>query len=211
MDSKILDQRKKKALKIVAELKRLFPKATTALRYSNNLELLFSVILSAQCTDRQVNRVTEKLFIKYPTLEAYVSANQTEFEQDIRSTGFYKNKAKNILTSARIIKEKYEGKVPNTMEDLLTLPGVARKTANIVLYLGYGKIEGIAVDTHVRRLVNILGLTANHDPVKIEQDLMEILPRKEWMDFTFRLIDYGRKYCSAIRHDHIHCPLQKIV
>lgn len=197
----------KRALKMVAKLKQLFPRAKTALNYSNNFELLVAVILSAQCTDKMVNKVTEKLFNKYKTLDDYVNAKQGEFEQEIRSTGFYKNKAKNILSSARIIKEKYKGKIPDSMEELLTLPGVARKTANIIIYLIYGKIEGVAVDTHVRRLSRLLGLTKNEDPNKIEKDLMKILPRKEWMDFTFRLIDYGRKYCPARPHDHSNCPL----
>lgn len=202
-----IDIKRKKALRINNILKKLFPKTTTALNYSNNFELLVAVILSAQCTDKQVNKVTENLFKKYKTLKDYVNANQEVFEQDIKSTGFYRNKAKNILTTAKIINEKYNGKVPDTMEDLLLLPGVARKTANIILYLAYGRTEGIAVDTHVRRLSNILGLTQSQDPVKIEQDLIKILPRKEWMDFSFRLIDYGRAYCKAKKHDHAHCPL----
>lgn len=197
----------KRALKMVAKLKQLFPRAKTALNYSNNFELLVAVILSAQCTDKMVNKVTEKLFNKYKTLDDYVNAKQGEFEQEIRSTGFYKNKAKNILSSARIIKEKYKGKIPDSMEELLTLPGVARKTANIIIYLIYGKIEGVAVDTHVRRLSRLLGLTKHEDPNKIEKDLIKILPRKEWMDFTFRLIDYGRKYCPARPHNHSNCPL----
>lgn len=192
------------------ELHRLFPKAQTTLRYSNNFELLVSVVLSAQCTDKMVNKVTEKLFKKYKTLDDYAKAEKGEFEKDIRSTGFYKNKAKNILSAAKLIKERFGGKVPDTMEKLLTLPGVARKTANIVLYNAYGKIEGVAVDTHVMRLSKLHGLTTHDDPSKIEKDLMEILQKKEWMDFTYRLIDYGRKYCPARPHDHANCPLSKI-
>ncbi|MDP4039941.1 MAG: endonuclease III, partial [Candidatus Pacearchaeota archaeon] len=130
---------------------------------------------------------------------------------DIKSTGFYRNKAKNIINCAKIIKEKYKGKIPSSMEDLLKLPGIARKSANIILYLSTRKIEGVAVDTHVKRLSKILGLTSNVDPVKIEKDLMQILPKEEWMDFSFRLVDYGRKYCSARNHDHQNCPLTKLV
>lgn len=206
-----IENNKKRAIKINSLLKKLFPKTTSALHYSNNFELLTAVILSAQCTDKQVNKVTEKLFKKYKNLKAYVNANQKEFEQDIKSTGFYRNKTKNILATAKIINEKYHGKVPDTMVDLLTLPGVARKTANIVLYLGYAKTAGIAVDTHVRRLTNILKLTSSQDPVKIEQDLMQILPKKEWMNFSFRLIDYARAYCQARKHDHANCPLTELL
>lgn len=206
-----LKRKKEKAAKIVAELKKLFPKTSIALHYSNNLELLIAVILSAQCTDKQVNKVTENLFKKYSKLDNYVNVDQNEFERDIKSIGLYRNKAKNILTTAKIIKSKYEGKVPGTMEELITLPGVARKTANIVLYLSNGKTEGIAVDTHIKRLSKLLGLTLSYNPAKIEKDLMEILPKKEWMDFSFRLIDYGRAYCTARSHDHASCPLTKIV
>lgn len=200
---------KKRASIVVSELKKLFPNAKIVLKYSNNWELLVAVILSAQCTDKMVNRVTEKLFKKYKTLEDYVKADIKEFEQDIRSTGFYHNKAKNILNAAKIIKEKFARNVPNTMQDLLTLPGVARKTANVVLGNAFGIVEGIAVDTHVKRLSKVLGLTNNDDPERIEKDLMEILPRKEWFDFTYRIIEYGRKYCTARNHNHDNCPLTK--
>ncbi|MEK7070637.1 MAG: endonuclease III [Patescibacteria group bacterium] len=196
---------------ILKHLKKLFPNAKIVLNYSNPWELLVSVILSAQCTDKQVNKVTEKLFKKYPTLNDYLKVNPTEFEKDIYSTGFYKNKAKNILATAKIVKEKFNGKVPNTMDDLLSLPGVARKTANIVLGNAYGVVEGIAVDTHVKRLSNVLGLSTNHDPVKIEQDLMKLFPKEEWLMLTYRLIEYGREYCIAKKHDHANCPLTKIV
>lgn len=202
-----MEKEKRRARVILKELKRLFPQARTALNYSNCLELLIAVILSAQCTDKMVNIVTEKLFKKYKTLSDYLNANQSDFEQDIKSTGFYRAKTKNILSTVRIIKEKFNGRVPGTMEDLVTLPGVARKTANIVLYLCHKRIEGVAVDTHVRRLSRLYGLTKNDDPVKIEKDLMKILPKEEWMDFTFRFINYGRQYCPAIKHDHENCPL----
>jgi len=176
----------------VDKLKTLFPHVKIALNYSNNWELLVSVILSAQCTDKTVNKVTEKLFKKYKTLDDYVGADIEEFEQDIRSAGFYHNKAKNILRTAKMIKEKFNGKVPGSMKDLLSLPGVARKTANIVLGGAFGIIEGIAVDTHVARLARLHDLTDGNNPEKIEEDLMKILPRKEWFNFTLRMIEYGR-------------------
>ncbi len=201
---------KKRVEIIVNELKRLFPRAKIFLKYSNNWELLVAVILSAQCTDVMVNKVTEKLFRKYKTLDDYVRANLKTFEQDIRSTGFYHNKAKNILATAKIIKETFKGKIPNTMGEMLTLPGVARKTANVVLGNAFGIIEGIAVDTHVRRLSKLYGLTANDDPNKIEKDLMKLLPKSEWFDFTYRMIEYGRKYCPAKKHNHANCPLVKL-
>lgn len=206
-----LEYRKKLASKINSELKKLFPHAKIVLHYSNNWELMVAVQLSAQCTDKKVNEVTARLFKKYRKLEDYVKASQKEFEKDIRSTGFYHNKAKNILASAKIIKEKYHGKIPNTMEEILKLPGVARKTANVVLGNAYGVVEGIAVDTHVKRLSKLLGLTDETDPVKIEKDLMGILPKKEWFGFTYRLIDYGRKFCIAKNHKHEDCPLTKIL
>ncbi len=211
MNNSLLQARKKKAAKMIAVLKKLYPKAQTVLKYGNPWELLVAVILSAQCTDKKVNEVTEKLFKKYPKLDDYVKANPAEFEQDIKSTGFYRAKTKNVLGSARLIKEKFGGKIPDTMEKILRLPGVARKTANIVLYNVHGKITGVAVDTHVKRLSKLYGLTDQTDPVKIEKDLMEVLPKPEWMDFTFRMVLYGREYCTARPHDHEKCPLSKII
>lgn len=205
-----LVERKKKAAKVVKKLKELFPEAKIALHYSNNWELLVAVELSAQCTDKKVNEVTSVLFKKYPTLDDYVHADPKEFEQDIHSTGFYHNKAKNILAAAKMIKDEFGGAVPDTMREILRVPGVARKTANVVLGMAYGVVEGIAVDTHVIRLTNLLGLTDHKDPVKIERDLMELLPRSEWMGFTYRLIDYGRKYCPARVHSHAQCPLSTL-
>ena len=207
---KNLEARKKKAAKIVKALKKLLPHAKIVLNYSNNWELLVAVMLSAQCTDKKVNEVTRELFKKYRTLDDYVNADPVEFERDIKPTGFYRQKTKNVLSCARIIKEKFGGQVPRTMEELLTLPGVARKTANIVLGNAYGVVEGIAVDTHVKRLSRLLGLTGETDPDKIERDLMDILPKEEWFDFTYWLIDYGRKYCPARPHNHAACPLSKI-
>lgn len=209
MSKALLAKRKKRGEAVIRELKALFPKASIMLVHSNPFELLVAVILSAQCTDKKVNEVTAKLFKKYRTLDDYVSAKPAQFERDIYSTGFYKAKTKNILATAKRIKEVYHGKVPGTMKDLLTLPGVARKTANIVLGNAFGVVEGVAVDTHVKRLANVLGLTTEHDPVKIERDLMEVLPQKEWFTTTYRLIEYGRKYCVARRHNHFDCPLSK--
>ena len=206
----LIEKRKKLAEKIIRKLKELLPDAKIALKYSNNWELLVAVILSAQCTDKMVNKVTEKLFKKYKSLEDYVKADAIEFEKDIRSTGFFRNKAKNILATAKIIKGKFHGKVPNSMNDLLTLPGVARKTANVVLGNAFGIYEGIAVDTHVRRLSKLYGLTDQDNPDKIEQDLLKIVPKKDWFKFTYLMIDYGRKYCRARKHDHENCPLLKL-
>ena len=193
-----LDKQKKRARVILRELEKLFPDTTkTMLTYKTPWELLVAVILSAQCTDKQVNKVTEKLFKKYRAFTDYLRANSREFEQDIKSTGFYRNKAKNILAAARVLNEKFNGKIPYTIAELTTLPGVGRKTANVVLWNVYGIAEGIAVDTHVRRLSKFFGLTDENDPQKIEQDLMRILPPSEWSGFTYRIIEYGRKFQTA--------------
>lgn len=196
---------------MILELKKLFPVAKTALNYSIPWELLVAVILSAQFPDKRVNIVTEKLFKKYKTLDDYVNADWKEFDTDLKSVLFHGNKAKNILASAKIIKEKFGGKIPDTMEELVTLPGVARKTANVILGVIYNKNVGVVVDTHVRRLCNLHGLTDKEDPVKIEKDLMEVIPQKEWRDFSLRLILYGREYCTARPHDHANCPFSKIL
>lgn len=205
-----LARARRRGAKILRALKKLFPRSKIVLRYSNNWELLVAVELSAQCTDRKVNEVTERLFKKYRKLDDYVTASRKEFEQDIRQTGFYRNKAKNILAAAKVVKEKFGGKLPRTIGEMLTIPGVGRKTANVVLGNAYGIVEGIAVDTHVKRLARVLGLTKHSDPNKIEQDLMRIFPKKEWFGLTYRLIDYGRKYCPARLHKHELCPLSKI-
>ncbi len=165
------------------------------------------MILSAQCTDKKVNEVTARLFKKYRKLDDYVRANPSEFEQDIHATGFYRAKAKNILAAARIVSERFKGKVPCTMDELLTLPGVARKTANVILGNACGKVEGIAVDTHVKRFAQKFDLTDSSDPKKIERDLMELLPKREWYGITYRLIEYGRRYCPARKHDCAKHPL----
>ena len=200
-----------RAARILTTLKKLLPKAGMILRYGNPWELLVSVILSAQCTDKKVNEVTAKLFRKYRTLDAYIRAKPREFERDIYQAGFYRAKTKNILAAAKMIRENFGGKIPRTMEEMVTIPGVGRKTANVVLGNAYGVVEGIAVDTHVLRLARVLGLSRHMDPVKVERDLMALFPKKEWFRLTYLLIEYGRQYCPARRHDHAKCPLTKLV
>lgn len=209
---KEIQKRKKIFEKINKELKKIYPQIKTALYFSNPWELLVAVILSAQTTDKKVNEITKKLFKKYRTIDDYVRAQLKEFQNDIKGVNYYKNKAKFILENAKIIKEKFDGQVPKTMNELLQLKGVARKTANIVLSVAYNIYEGIAVDTHVKRLTKILGLTNETKPEKIEKDLMQIIPKgQEWRDFPLRLIQYGRDYCSAKKHDHQNCPLTKVL
>jgi endonuclease-3 len=207
---KNLKQRQEKAKGMIAKLKQLFPNVKTALNYSNNWEFLVAVILSAQTTDKQVNVVTEKLFKNYPKLSDYTKTSLDQFKKDIHSVNFYNNKAKNILETAKIIQEKYKGQLPSTLNELITLPGVGRKTANVIMGNVFGKSEGIAVDTHVRRLSKLYGLTDNDDPAKIEQDLMQIVPKEDWTKFTHLMIEYGRTYCPARKHDHATCPLTSL-
>lgn len=204
-----LMQKHEKARLVFGELKKLFPEAKMMLNYHNNWELLVAVELSAQCTDKKVNEITPALFKKYPTLADYVKAKPSEFEKDVYQSGFYKNKTKNILAAAKLVSEKFGGKIPRTMEEILTIPGVARKTANVVLGNAYGVVEGIAVDTHVKRLARLWGLSKEMSPEKIEKDLMELLPKEEWFQFTYLVIEYGRKYCTARVKDHSKCPLEK--
>jgi endonuclease-3 len=185
------------AQEIYKILKKQYPKAVIVLQYTNPLELLVATILSAQCTDKRVNIVTAALFKKYKTAADYAAADLSVFEMEIRSTGFYHNKAKNILAAARMIVSDFGGKVPDSMEALIRLPGVARKTANIVLYNAFGKTEGIAVDTHVRRLSGRLGLSASDNPETVEQDLMKQLDRAQWGSFTYLLVEHGRAVCDA--------------
>jgi endonuclease-3 len=201
---------KERALKAIQLLEKEYPNAKTALNYSNPLEMLVATMLSAQTTDKRVNIVTEKLFRKYRRTEDYANVDIRELEQDIRSTGFYHNKARNLKKCCQLLVEKYNSKVPKTMEELLELPGVARKTANIVLYNSYGIIAGIAVDTHVNRLSQRLGLTEYDDAVKIEQDLMQIAPKEKWMKLTDLLIFHGRKICIARKPKCEICVLNKI-
>ncbi len=192
------------------ELKKLFPHASIALTYGNTWELLVAVMLSAQCTDKKVNEVTATLFAKYPTLDAYVHADADMFAADIRPTGFFRNKAKNILAAAQRIATVYHGEVPHTMDEILTVPGVARKTANVVLGNAFGIVEGIAVDTHVRRFALRFDLTESRDPVRIEQDLMVLLPKEDWFGFTYRVIEYGRHIAPARPYDTSMDPLVAI-
>jgi len=190
------EARLKRASKILARLKKTYPKAKIALKYGNNIQLLVAVILSAQCTDKKINEVTEKLFRKHKTVEDFANANLKTFEKEIRSTGFYRAKAKSIITSAKIIKKDFGGRLPRTMAGMLKLRGVARKTANIVLGNAYGVVEGIAVDTHVRQFANYCALSFEHDPVKIEKDLMKLIPKKDWFPTTYRIIDFNREMRS---------------
>jgi endonuclease III len=199
-----------KITEILERLKKGYANPKTALRFSSPFELLVSTVLSAQATDVLVNKVTEKLFKKYKTVKDYADVPLEELQKDVSSINFYKNKAKNIQAAAKTIIEKFSGKVPKAMDELVTLPGVARKTANIILSNAYGINEGIAVDTHVKRLTQRLGLTKNEDPVKIEKDLMEITPKKEWGNISHLLIFHGRKICQAKKPNHKDCVLYDI-
>ncbi len=210
MNKRKLAERKRRGRRIVAKLKKLFPKAGMVLKYSNGWELLVAVELSAQCTDKQVNKVTEKLFRKYRHIDDYARVKQSAFEKDIYSTGFYKNKAKSIIAAAKYLTVHHKRQLPKTMEEMLLIPGVGRKTANVVLGNAYGIVEGIAVDTHVTRLSRVLDLSDEKTPEKIERDLMAIFPKKDWFKLTYLLIEYGRNYCPARPHDHARCPLRKI-
>jgi endonuclease-3 len=182
---------------IYRRLEKEYPEARTALNFSTPYEMLFATIMSAQSTDATVNKVTAKLFSKYRTLEDYANADPQAFEADIKSTGFFRMKTKAIQGAARRLIDVYDGKLPDTMAEMLTLPGVARKTANVVLGNVYGVVEGIAVDTHVGRLARRLGLTTETDPVKVEHDLMRLIPREKWMQVTYLFIEHGRKVCKA--------------
>lgn len=195
---------------IIAGLRHLYPQAACSLNFSNPLELLIATQLSAQCTDERVNIVTARLFQKYRSVEDFASATQEELEQDIRSTGFYRNKAKNIRGTCQRLIAVYGGEVPRTMEDLLTLPGVARKTANVVLGNAFGIVVGFVVDTHVGRLARRFGWTKNEDPVKVEQDLMRIVLREDWLDLSHLLIFHGRAICEARRPLCEQCRLAQL-
>ncbi|HVP79373.1 MAG TPA: endonuclease III [Thermodesulfobacteriota bacterium] len=199
---------KKRAKSIIRILSTEIPDSTIALKFSNPLELLIATILSAQCTDVKVNQVTENLFKKYRTAEDYAESNLAEFEEDIRPTGFYRNKAKSVQKCCQELVERFGGKVPKALEDLITLPGVGRKTANVILGNVFG-IPGITVDTHVHRVSQRIGLTKNDDPVKIEFDLMEIVPKEEWTHFSNLLIWHGRKTCVARKPLCEICPIRK--
>jgi len=199
----------KRAKKIWPILKKLYPKARSALNFRNPLQMLVSTILSAQCTDVRVNIVTKVIFKKYKSVDDWANADLKELESDIRSTGFFHNKALNIKNATKAIIENFGGKVPDTMEELVTLPGVGRKTANVVLGNAFGK-PGIACDTHVIRLSRRLGLSANSDPVKLEFDLAEILPKSIWTVFSHALILHGRNRCMARKPDCANCQIAKL-
>jgi len=201
---------KEKVLEIIKRLKKEYPEPKTVLNFSNPFELIVATILSAQTTDAHVNKVTGDLFKRYKSVKDYANASIERIQKDISSINFYKTKAKNIHNLAKMVVEKFNSRVPKTMDELTSLPGVARKTANIVLSNAYGINEGIAVDTHVRRLAYLLGLTKYEDPVKIEQDLMAITPKKEWGNLSHLLIFHGRKVCQAKKPKHDECVLYDI-
>jgi endonuclease III len=196
--------------KILDELDRLFPTATCALHHEDAWQLLVATILSAQCTDERVNKVTPELFKKYPTIEDFAAVSQDELANDIRSTGFFNNKARSVIGAAKKILNEFGGKIPQTMDELLTVPGAARKTANVVLGTAYGIAAGVVVDTHVQRICRRLDLTKNEDPVKIEQDLMKILPKSRWVLFSHQVIFFGRQICIARKPKCAQCPLDSV-
>jgi endonuclease-3 len=200
----------KRVAAILARLDEAYPNATCELKHENAFQLLISTILSAQCTDVRVNQVTQTLYKKYTNPEAFGHANPRELELEIRPTGFFRNKTKSVMGASKAILEKFGGQVPRTMEEILTLPGVARKTANVVLGTAYGIASGIVVDTHVQRLSNRLDLSRNEDPKKIEQDLMQIIPREKWIQFSHQLIWHGRRVCAARKPKCAECNLEKL-
>jgi endonuclease-3 len=202
-----IDRRAPEVIRILSEA---YPGATVALNHSNPLEILIATILSAQCTDAKVNEVTATLFVKYRTPEDYLAVPEDELRADIKPTGFFNQKATSIRETCRRLIEVYDGRVPDTMEELITLRGVARKTANIVLANGFGKVEGIPVDTHVKRLANRIGFSEQTDPDKIEQDLMRLIPREKWSPFSYVLIDHGRRICQARVPQCEVCPIERL-
>ena len=195
---------------ILAEFDRLFPSATCALHHRSPWELLVATILSAQCTDERVNKVTPELFRKYPTMHDFAAVSQDELAADIRSTGFFNNKARSVIGAARKLLNDFNGEVPRTMRELLTVPGAARKTSNVVLGTSYGLAEGVVVDTHVQRIAQRLDLTKNTEPVKIETDLMKTIPRDRWILFSHQTIHFGRQICVARRPRCASCPLDPV-
>jgi len=203
-------ERKARLEEILKQLDRLYPDVTCELRHENAWQLLVATILSAQCTDKRVNMVTPALFAKYPTIDDFAAVSQQELAEDIRPTGFFNNKAKSIIGAARKIKADFGGEVPRTMEELLTVPGAARKTANVVLGTAYGIASGVVVDTHVQRIARRLDLTKQNDPVKIEKDLMKLIPPDRWILFSHQLIHHGRRMCTARRPDCAACPIEPV-
>jgi endonuclease-3 len=200
----------KRVTAILAKLDEAYPEATCELKHENAFQLLVSTILSAQCTDVRVNQVTQELFKKYTTPEALAYATPARLEQEIRPTGFFRNKTKSVMGASKEIVEKFDGQVPRTMEEMLTLPGVARKTANVVLGTAYGIASGVVVDTHVIRLSRRLDLTRHEDPKNIEQDLMAIIPKEKWIQFSHQLIWHGRRVCFARKPKCADCNLEKL-
>ena len=200
----------KRVAAILKKLDEAYPNATCELNHSSAFELLIATILSAQCTDVRVNQVTATLFKKYPSPEAFAHANPSELEQDIRPTGFFRNKTKSVIGASKAVLERFGGQVPRTMEEMLTIPGAARKTSNVVLGTAYGIASGVVVDTHVQRLSNRLELTQNEDPKKIEQDLMKILPQDRWISFSHQLIWHGRRVCCARNPKCMDCNMESL-
>ena len=205
-----MSKKSERAEDIVSLLKRMYPKAKCSLDFTSPFELLIATMLSAQSTDVRVNIVTKSLFRKYPGPQAFASASQVDMERDVRQTGFFRNKAKAVIAASKAIVEKHGGEVPRTMEELTALPGVGRKTANVVLSNAFKIPVGIVVDTHVTRLSGRLGLSANSDAEKIEQDLMKLIPKKEWTAFSHRLIQHGREICIARKPKCSECRLNEL-
>jgi endonuclease III len=203
-------KKQERANDIVVRLKQMYPKAKCALDFTNAFELLIATILSAQSTDARVNIVTKSLFRKYPNPQSFAGASQVEMERDVKQTGFFRNKAKAVIAASRAIVERHGGEVPRTMDELTALPGVGRKTANVVLANAFKIAVGIVVDTHVTRVSARLGLTASDDPVKIEQDLMKLIPQKEWTNFSHRIIAHGRTICIARKPKCAQCALNEL-
>ena len=200
----------KRVAEILAKLDDAYPNATCELKHENAFQLLVSTILSAQCTDVRVNQVAETLYKKYPDAKAFAYATPSELQQDIRPTGFFRNKTKSVMGASKAILEKFGGQVPRTMEEILTLPGVARKTGNVVLGTAYGIASGVVVDTHVLRLSNRLDLSRNEDPKKVEQDLMKIIPQNKWIQFSHQLIWHGRRICHARKPKCLECNMESL-
>lgn len=207
---KTAEERRLRVQKILEILDRMYPKATCALHHSSPWELLVATILSAQCTDKRVNAVTPGLFKKYPTIQDFAAAKQEELAQDIRSTGFFNNKAKSVIGAARKILTDFSGEVPREMDQLLTVPGAARKTANVVLGTAFGIAAGVVVDTHVQRISQRLDLTRENDPVKIERDLMKVIPKDKWVLFAHQIIHHGRALCVARNPKCADCELNPL-
>ena len=200
----------KRVAAILQKLDEAYPDATCELKHVNPFQLLISTILSAQCTDVRVNQVTETLYKRYANPEAFAYANPSELEQEIRPTGFFRNKTKSVMGASKAVVEKFGGEVPRTMEEILTLPGVARKTGNVVLGTAYGIASGVVVDTHVQRLSNRLELTKYQEPKKIEQDLMKVIPQNKWIQFSHQLIWHGRRVCIARKPKCVVCNLERL-